>query len=290
MRASFLFSIVAFAWSLAVAPGVGAGEALLMNVLPLETPIVMAKKFKPLADYLTTALGQEVQVKPGKDYAASVADVGGLKHQLAYTSPTLWAKLARLHPDAGMEMVALVCLDGKPFTNSCIIVAKDSLVQTLADLKGKSFAFGNEDSTGSHLYPRWMLKQAGIERDGGLGSFSYTGTHANVLKAVEAGKADAGGLTEGVALTGVEAGTVRILATSEPVPEFAIVINKSFPAALKPKLLTALTALSSSTPEHVAMLSPINKKMTGFIAAKGDEYAKPAEMILKLYGEAFFAK
>jgi phosphonate transport system substrate-binding protein len=273
--------VLALLAALAVLP---AGEALQLNVLPLEAPIEMAKKFKPLAEHLSAALGAEVQVKPGKDYAACVADVGGLKHQLAYTSPTLWAKLRRLHPDAGCEMVALLCLDGKPFTSACVIVPKDSPVQALADLKGRSFAFGNEDSTGSHLYPRWMLKQAGIERDGGLGSFSYTGTHANVLKAVESGKADAGGLTESVARKGVEAGTVRILATSEPIPEFAIIVNKAFPAELKPKLMAALTTIDA------AVLAPINKKATGFVQAKGDEYAVPADMIANLYGDAFFAK
>lgn len=267
-----------------------AAEALQLNVLPLEAPIEMAKKFKPLADHLSAALGVEVQVKPGKDYAASVADVGTCKHQLAYTSPTLWAKLQRLHPDAGLEMIALVCLDGKPVTNACIIVPKDSPVHAIGELKGKSFAFGNEDSTGSHLYPRWMLKVAGIERDGGLSAFSYTGTHANVLKAVESGKADAGGLTEGVARKGVEAGTVRIIATSDPIPEFAIVINKAFPVDLKPKLLAALVGLDAKHPEHAAILAPIHKKATGFVKAKGDEYAVPADMIAKLYGDAFFAK
>lgn len=287
---SSLASLRAFCLSAVVLLTAHAADTIALNVLPLEAPIEMAKKFKPLADYLGSTLGAEIAVKPGKDYAASVADVGTLKHQMAYTSPTLWAKMNRLHPDAGLEMVALVLLDGKPTTNSCIIVPKDSPVQDLAGLKGRSFAFGNEDSTGSHLYPRWMLRQAGIDRDGGLSSFSYTGTHANVLKAVETGKADAGGLTESVARKGVEAGSVRILATSDPIPEFAIVINKSFPAALKAKLLSALVGLDSSKPEHAAVLTPINKKATGFTAAKGDEYAVPAKMIAELYGDAFFAK
>jgi phosphonate transport system substrate-binding protein len=270
--------------------GLAAAEPLQLNVLPLEAPIEMAKKFKPLADYLTAALGREVQVKPGKDYAASISDVGTLRHQFAYTSPTLWAKLARNYPEAGLEMVAILCLDGKPFTNSCVIVPKDSPVQALADLKGKAFSFGNEDSTGSHLYPRWMLKQAGIERDGGLGSFSYTGTHANVLKAVESGKADAGGLTESVARKGVDAGTVRIIATSDPIPEFAIIVNKAFPAELKAKLLEALTGLDAAKPELAAVLSPINKRASGFTKAKGDEYAAPIDIVNKLYGDAFYGK
>jgi phosphonate transport system substrate-binding protein len=270
--------------------GLAAADPLQLNVLPLEAPIEMAKKFKPLADHLGSALGREVQVKPGKDYAASISDVGTLKHQLAYVSPTLWAKLTRAYPDAGLELVALLCLDGKPFTNACIIVPKDSPVQSLAGLKGRSFAFGNEDSTGSHLYPRWMLKQAGIERDGGLGSFSYTGTHANVLKAVESGKADAGGLTESVARKGVESGTVRILATSDPIPEFAIVVNKAFPAELKARLLEALTGIDAGKPELAALVTPINRRASGFIKAKGDEYAVPIEIIGKLYGESFYGK
>jgi phosphonate transport system substrate-binding protein len=265
-----------------------AEDALALNVLPLEAPVEMAKRFRPLAEYLGAQLGRPVEVKPGKDYTASIESVGTLKHQFAYTSPTLWTKMRRLYPDAGLEMVALVAIDGKPFTNSLIIVPKDSPAKTLADLKGKSFAFGNEDSTGSHLYPRWMLKQAGIDRDGGLGSYKYTGSHANVLKAVESGAMDAGGLTESTARKGVEAGTVRSLAVSEPIPEFAIVVNKAFPAELKAKLITALTGLSAGKPEQAAIVMAINKKATGFTAATGSEYDVPAKMITELYGEAFF--
>lgn len=265
-----------------------AADSLLFNILPLENPVEMAKRFKPLAEYLTAQLNRPIEVKPGKDYAASIEAVGLGRHQLAYTSPTLWTKMRRLYPQAGLEMVALVCIEGKPFTHSYIIVPKDSPVMALADLRGKVFAFGNEDSTGSHLYPRWMLRQAGLDRDKDLAGFKYTGSHANVLKAVESGGADAGGLTESTARKGIAAGTVRMLAISEPIPEFAIVIGKTFPADLKATLISALCRLTAHQPEEARILQAINPKASGFAPATGTEYDVPAKMIAELYGESFF--
>jgi phosphonate transport system substrate-binding protein len=268
----------------------GAAEPLLFNVLPLEAPVEMAKKFTPFTAYLSKALGTEIQIKTGKDYPTCNADIGSLKHQFAYTSPAMWTKLVRQYPEAGLEMVALVCVDGKPVSHACIVVAKDSPVQDIAALKGKTFAFGSEASLGSHIYPRYMLKQGGIECEGGLASFKFTGSHANVLKSVVDGRADAGGLIQGVAKKGVEAGTVRILATSDPIPEFAIIINKSFPADAKAKLLAALIALNATKPDDSAILAPIGKGVTGFVQAKGDEYKELTVLIGKIYGDEYFTK
>ena len=71
----------------------------------------------------------------------------------------------------------------------------DSKFETLKDLKGASFAFGNINSTiGRYLAQSELLKE-GIDNNA-LSKSEYLGCHDKVFKAVELGDFDAGSLKE----------------------------------------------------------------------------------------------
>ena len=42
--------------------------------------------------------------------------------------------------------------------HSVFIAGADTGIESLEDLKGKSFTFGSESSTSGHLMPRYLLK------------------------------------------------------------------------------------------------------------------------------------
>ncbi|MCL4554169.1 MAG: phosphate/phosphite/phosphonate ABC transporter substrate-binding protein, partial [Actinobacteria bacterium] len=80
---------------------------------------------------------------------------------------------------------------------SVIIAGVDSGVETLADLAGKSFAFGDPASTSGSLYPRKMLVEAGYDwrQDfAPIAEVLYSGGHDATAKAVENGTVAAGGI------------------------------------------------------------------------------------------------
>lgn len=84
---------------------------------------------------------------------------------------------------------------GKKTFNGLIIVNKKSPFQTLADLKGKKFAFGDEFSTIGRYLAQLELSKAGIcAKD--FAKFDYTGRHDNVFNGVNLGRYDAGALKE----------------------------------------------------------------------------------------------
>ncbi|MEO6594662.1 MAG: PhnD/SsuA/transferrin family substrate-binding protein [Planctomycetota bacterium] len=74
-----------------------------------------------------------------------------------------------------------------------IVVRADSPLQTLTDLVGKRFAFGDEQSTiGRYLSQAELVKAGVLGKD--LASFKYLQRHDIVFKAVEIGDFDAGAL------------------------------------------------------------------------------------------------
>jgi phosphonate transport system substrate-binding protein len=94
--------------------------------------------------------------------------------------------------------VPLVQRDVDRQFHSLFITRANSGITSLAQLKGKTFCFGDINSTSGHLYPYLAMKKAGISGDKSLKSFRYTGSHPATIQGVAAGVCDAGAVDETV--------------------------------------------------------------------------------------------
>ena len=84
---------------------------------------------------------------------------------------------------------------GKLVFKGVIVARKDSPLESLEDLKGKRFAFGDENSTIGRYFAQAKLLEAGLNHDD-LQRSMFLGRHDKVFKAVEFGDFDAGALKE----------------------------------------------------------------------------------------------
>ena len=80
---------------------------------------------------------------------------------------------------------------GRTFYHSLVVARKDSGIQTVADLKGKTFAFVDPSSTSGHLFPKAGLIKAGFNPDKDFGRVIFSGSHDSNAVAVQNGKVDA---------------------------------------------------------------------------------------------------
>jgi phosphonate transport system substrate-binding protein len=108
-----------------------------------------------------------------------------------------------------------------------------------------------------------MLMQAGVFD--GL-QYKFLGSHDNVAKAVSMGVFDAGGLQPGVAEKYVGKG-VKIIAESAPVYEHVLVVSSGVDVETTKKIQAAVLNLKDP-----AVLDPIMKGMSGFVATKPSDY------------------
>ena len=114
--------------------------------------------------------------------------------------------------------------EDEKFTSQ-FIVPVDSTAKTLADLKGKTFAFGSPSSTSGSLMPRFFLLKAGIDPDKDFKTVAFSGAHDATVAFVAAGRAEAGVLNASVLDKLVEtenpnAAKVRVLATTPPYYDY----------------------------------------------------------------------
>lgn len=129
--------------------------------------------------------------------------------------------------------------EGQSEYRSLIITRTDSQVHSLADLKGRSMAFGPPTSTQGHLIPRIMLAEVGIELKD-LKAYDHTHSHAETANAVMSGRFDAGGIQDTLGQALAAKGLVRVIAVSRYYPSSGIAVNKDVPQDIKERVRQAL--------------------------------------------------
>lgn len=162
--------------------------------------------------------------------------------------------------------------DGKDTYRAAIIVPADSPLQSLADLREHTFAFGAVNSTQGHLIPRLMLQQAGLELED-FRTYIYAGSHAATANAVTSHRVDAGALQDTLALELEQRGLVRILALSEPYPSSGVVVAPDVPDQIINMVQDALVQLAPTEAVTPALYQWWRTEMPlGFVRASDNEY------------------
>ena len=179
-------------------------EPIFISGVPDQEAAVLERRFVTLAIYLSEKTGFDVQYKRYRTYQGPVSAFKDGRVHLAWFGGLSGVQARLAVPTA--EAVAQ--RPGDDEFHSVFIASPDSGITTLADLSGKSFAFGSEDSNSGHLMPRYFMGEAGIDAENDLASFGFKGTHDNTWKAVRDGEFDAGALNEVVWERQVAAGKV----------------------------------------------------------------------------------
>ena len=92
---------------------------------------------------------------------------------------------------APVRILVAESYNGTSLFEGAIFVRDDSPIRTLADIKGKRMAFGDDKSTTGRFLPQATLVRAGIRaRD--LKAFDYLGRHDKVVTAIASGAFDVG--------------------------------------------------------------------------------------------------
>lgn len=248
--------LAAFAASFAFAASAQT-TVLRVSAIPDEAPTELQRKFKPLGDYLKKETGLDVQFTPVTDYAAVVEGLASQKIDLAWLGGFTFVQ-AKLRTQGGAQPIVQRAEDEK-FTSK-FIVPIDSPVKSLAELKGKSFAFGSPSSTSGHLMPRFFLKRDGIDPDKDFKAVAFSGAHDATVAFVASGRAEAGVLNASVLDKLVEtqnpnAAKVRVLATTPTYYDYNWTVRPGLDAALVKKLTDAFLKLDPAVPEHKEIMS-----------------------------------
>ncbi|MEI6300457.1 MAG: putative selenate ABC transporter substrate-binding protein [Betaproteobacteria bacterium] len=262
----------AAALSLALTQGALAQAVLKVSAIPDEAPTELQRKFKPLGDYLEKETGMKVEFTPVTDYAAVVESLATRKLDLVWLGGFTFVQTKIRTNGTAIPIVQRA--EDEKFISRYIVPA-DSTAKTLADLKGKSFAFGSPSSTSGHLMPRFFLLQAGVNPDKDFKNVAFSGAHDATVAFVAGGKAEAGVLNASVWDKLVEtknpnAMKVKVLATTPPYYDYNWTVRGDLDPAVIKKLTDAFLKLDASKPEHKAIMDL--QRASKFIPTKASNY------------------
>lgn len=226
------------------------GGTVRMAVEPYETSALLLPAYKPIAEQLGRKIGCKVNLLITQSYTAEIEAMRNDKLEIAQFGPFGYT-LA--HDRAKAQAVAVFSgADGKPGTYYASIVSpKDKGITALDGVKGRSFAYSDPASTSGHLFPAFLLKNAGIDPDKGIKPV-YAGSHTSSYEALRNGKVDAGELNseqiEVATKQGIyDAAKFVTLAKSKPIPLDPIAVRGDLSDAFKRKVAKAITTLDFST-------------------------------------------
>ena len=247
-----------------------AADVLKVSAIPDEAPTELLRKFKPLGAYLEQQLDMKVEFVPVADYAAVVEALAADRIDMAWLGGFTFVQ-TRLKTGNAVPLVQRA--EDEQFTSK--IISADPAVQSLQDLKGKTFAFGSVSSTSGSLMPRYFMLQDGIKPEDFFSRVAYSGAHDATAAWVQAGKADGGVLNASVwdklvAAGKVDTDKVKVIAVTPPYYDYNWTVRGNLDAELQGKIKAAFLALDPAKPEHKAILDL--QAASRFIETKAENY------------------
>ncbi|THF63941.1 phosphonate ABC transporter substrate-binding protein [Pseudothauera nasutitermitis] len=213
-------------------------------------------------------LGVPTRLFTPADYNGLIQGLLGGTLDFAWVGPSSYAAIHLENPDAVEPVVVKTNVDGSYGYYAVGFARTDSGIRSLADMKGKVFAFGDPNSTSGYLIPSIEIPREGYSMKPGeyFGDVRFTGGHEQTIVAVANGDVAAGvtwadgmgdwadGYNSGALRKAADAGivnmnTIREIWRSKTIPEGPFVVRKALPERVKLDVVALLTALPYLDPK-----------------------------------------
>ena len=231
-------------------------EILRVSAIPDENPTELLRIYTPFAEYLQREIGLKVQFTPVVDYPATVEGLAAKKLDMVWYGGFTSVQAARRTNGTAKRLV----LRQEDAEFKSVFIAKPgSGIRSLADLKGKTFAFGSVGSTSGHLMPRYFLLQAKINPEQDFKQVAYSGAHDATALWVESGKVEGGALNflvwDKLAQTKkVDLSKVDVFYTTPPYVDYCWTVRGDLDKGIQDKITAAFLKLDYNNPEQRKLL------------------------------------
>ena len=210
-------------------------------------------------------LGVPVKLFTPADYDGVIQGLLGGTLDFAWLGASAYAKTYLTDPEAVEVMLTKQNVDGSTGYYSIGFARRDSGITSMADAKGKTFAFADPNSTSGYLVPGAELRETFGELTQYFGEVKMSGGHEQSIVGVAKGDFDAAvawadglgnwedGFTSGAFRKATDSGLVDMndiqeIWRSKLIPEGPMVVRKSLPQDVKAKMFDLLDTMWQNDP------------------------------------------
>jgi phosphonate transport system substrate-binding protein len=162
---------------------------LVFASIPDENAAMVTERYNDFVAYLSREIGVPVKLRIAGDYAAVIEGQRAEQIHFAYYGPASYAR-ARMIGVKTTPFAIEVNKGGVKGYHSVFYVKANSPYQKVEDLKGKSIALVDPNSTSGNNVPRYAMDKMGIKPDEFFGKVVYSGSHVNAVMALNQGTVD----------------------------------------------------------------------------------------------------
>ena len=251
---------------------------LKVALLPDENASTVIKNNQPLKALLEKELGKKIELVVTTDYSSMIEAMRHGRLDLAYFGPLSYV-LAKQKSD--IEPFAAIKQKGTTTYQSVLIANTAAGIDKVGDIAGKNVAYGDKASTSSHLIPKALLAENGLNAGQNYREH-FVGAHDAVAMAVQNGHAQAGGLSKPIFESLVQRGMVdgskvKVLAESKPFPQYPWTLRSSLKSELKEKIRAVFLNINDP-----AVLKSFKADGFGAISDKDYDVVRDLGGLLKL--------
>ena len=271
-----------------------APKELVMCYLPNEGTEEFAEYRGMIQEEMAKAVGVKIIEINVADYNAVVEAMRTGRADIVSFGPVSYVQASERSGAEAMVTPAPFGDKNRSGYTSKIIVKAGSPVKTLADLRGKTFAFVDPASTSGNYVPTLELMNAfpgmtneDLHTNGKFfSSVSFSGRHQHGLQAVVNGDIDAAPIASDILAYEIAAGRVKesdfvVIHESPRIPASPMAIRKDIPADIKAKVKAFL--LSYKNPKYFEfMLGFKPETKAEFVEALDSDYNYVRDLMAKV--------
>lgn len=220
---------------------------LRVAVAAVISPKGTVESYSALLNYLGEKTGRPIELVQRRTYMEinDLLETGEVDLAFVCTSAYIAGQ-----QDFGMELLAAPQVNGETFYRSYLIVPFNSSARTMADLKGKVFAFTDPISLTGRAYPTALVQQLGATPETFFSRTFFTYSHDEAIYAVANGLADGAGVDSLIydyvlARDSSLAKKVKVIHQSEPFGIPPVVVNPNLRPQIKANLQSILLEMAN---------------------------------------------
>ncbi len=256
-----------------------AERPLVVLLVPAESGRTnLLDDYRPLMSAVTRVYKIHFDMRMASSYATVVEGMKAGQVDIAHFGAVSY----RMARDAqAAELLGVAVENGQAVYYAGIFARQDSGINSINDLRGRTLATGDPNSTSSFNYPVAMLIDAGIDPARDL-RIVLAGSHSASLTALEAGQVDAAAasinayekmLREG----SLDGSQLKEIARSEPIPNPPLAMWTGLEPQLKTTLRNAFGSIHTQPGVNPEMILGYGGKVADrYDTSINDGFIEPA--------------
>ena len=248
-----------------------AQPSIQVGVASMITPVSAVRYYQQVVDYLGSKLGIPAEMVHRTTYDEIDVMLENQEVDLAFicSSPYVLD-----NQKFGAELLVAPQVDGEVSYHSNIIVHKDSPIEEVEQLAGKTFVFVDPKSNSGRLYPTYMLAKRNDSPESFFSSYQYSYSHNKSVEIVAKKRADGAAVDSivyefMVSSASPYAQQTRIIHRSPPFGIPPVVVNPDIAPYLK-RSLQAIFLEMHNDPEGRAILEAM--RIEKFVEVEDSNY------------------